>query len=38
MWTAPDKCGEYVTVTVAVFDDRGGEIAGSLDIRVKKPG
>jgi hypothetical protein len=38
MWTAPDKCGEYVTVTVAVFDDRGGETSGELDIRVRKPG
>ncbi len=37
-WTAPDKCGEYVTVTVAVFDDRGGEANGTLDIRVRKPG
>jgi hypothetical protein len=38
MWSAPDKCGEYVTVTVAVFDDRGGEATGALDIRVRKPG
>ena len=38
MWTAPDKCGEYVTVTVAVFDDRGGEATGALDIQVRKPG
>lgn len=38
VWTAPDMCGEYVTVTVAVFDDRGAETSGALSIRVRKPG
>jgi hypothetical protein len=38
IWTAAGECGEYVTVTVAVFDDRGGETTGTLDIRVRKPG
>jgi hypothetical protein len=38
MWTAPDKCGEYVPVTVTVIDDRGAETSGVLDIRVRKPG
>ncbi len=38
IWTAPDKCGEYVTITVSVIDDRGGETSGELDIRVRKPG
>jgi len=31
-------CGEYVTVTVIVFDDRGAETSGALSIRVRKPG
>jgi hypothetical protein len=38
MWTAPDMCGEYVTVTVTVFDDRGAETSGVLSIQVRKPG
>lgn len=38
MWTAPDMCGEYITVTVTVFDDRGAETSGALSIRVRKPG
>ncbi len=38
MWNAPDICGEYVTVTVTVFDDRGAETSGALSIRVRKPG
>jgi hypothetical protein len=38
MWTAPDKCGEYVAVTVAVFDDRGGETTKAVELHVRKPG
>jgi len=38
VWSAPDKCGEYVTVTVSVVDDRGGETSGELSIRARKPG
>ncbi len=37
-WTAAGECGEYVTVSVGVFDGRGGEATGTLDIRVRKPG
>ena len=38
IWTAPDACGEYITVTVTVVDDRGGEASRELSIRVRKPG
>jgi hypothetical protein len=38
MWTAPDKCGEYVTITVTVIDGRGAETSGELNIQVRKPG
>jgi hypothetical protein len=38
IWTAPDKCGEFVVVTVTVFDSRGGETSRELSIGVRKPG
>ncbi|MCK4723061.1 MAG: hypothetical protein KAT75_07145, partial [Dehalococcoidia bacterium] len=38
IWTAPDVCDEYITVTVTVVDDRGGETSRELSIRVRKPG
>ena len=38
IWTAPDACGEYITIAVTVFDDRGAETRGVLSIRVRKPG
>lgn len=38
IWSAPDTCGEYVTVTVSVVDTRGGETSGELAIRTRKPG
>jgi len=38
IWSAPDTCGEYVTVTVSVVDTGGGETSGELAIRTRKPG
>ncbi len=38
IWTAPDACGEYITVTVTVVDGRGGEASREVTIRVRKPG
>jgi hypothetical protein len=38
IWSAPDACGEYVTVTVSVVDTRGGETSAEVTIRAKKPG
>jgi hypothetical protein len=37
-WTAAGECGAYVTISVDVFDGRGGETSRTLDIRVRKPG
>ena len=38
VWTAPDMCGEYILISVSVFDDRDAAADADISIRVKKPG
>jgi len=38
IWSAPDACGESVTVTVSVVDSRGGETSEEITVWTRKPG